>query len=119
MNEHEKKLKELTDLFETTFLIEDKGLIPTLLAVPIAHRMRGSPIWLFLKAPSGSGKTEMISSLLRTKGTHLISSITKNTFISGKQLKVTDANPHASLLLRLTNADGSSGGLLIFKDLRC
>ena len=37
--------------------------IDVTLATPVANRMDGDPLWLFLVAPPSTGKTEMIRSL--------------------------------------------------------
>jgi hypothetical protein len=62
-------------------------LIDIALAVIIANRMDGDPLWLFLVAPPSSGKTEIIRSLSDVPDVFPLSSLTAQTFASGFERK--------------------------------
>lgn len=114
----EQKVQEIETLFRNTYLIVDEGIIRLLLALYVAHQLSAKPVWLFLTAPSGSGKTEFINSLLGVPSTYLISSLTKSTFISGQRRSNLSKmeSPHTSLLLRMENVNHTAGGIILFKD---
>lgn len=98
--------KEITDAFEQLLVFKDHGALRILFAAIIANRFQTDPIWLFIVAPSASGKTDLINSLSKIPGTHLLSSLTSSTFVSGMfpSLKLKPDGtlpPDPSLLLRL------------------
>ena len=98
--------KKLNDLVEQTFLIEDKGVVKLLCASVIANRLPFDPIWLFLVAPSGGGKTEFISALNDVIGIYPLSTVTSKTFISGFRKK----GEETSLLFQVNE------GIITLKD---
>jgi len=57
------------------------------LAVVVANRMDGDPVWLFLVAPPSGGKTEVINSLKDVPDVYPLSSLTPQTFASGFERK--------------------------------
>jgi hypothetical protein len=87
-------------------LIEDKGLIKVLMATVIANKLPADPVWLFIVAPSGGTKTELIRGLSKINGVYPISDLTPQTFLSGEKY-----NKNASLLLRLPR-----NSILTYKD---
>lgn len=98
-----------TDL-ETTvkkwLLLGDKGVLRILVGALLAHYLGGDPVWLFLIAPPGGAKTELLSALYAVKGVYPISDLTARTFASG--LDTPNGDP--SLLARLSDE------VLILKD---
>lgn len=74
-------------------------LVDVSLAVPIANRMEGDPLWLFLVAPPSGGKTEIIRSLSDVPDIYPLSSLTPQTFASGFERK----GMETSLLPKITN----------------
>jgi hypothetical protein len=62
-------------------------IIDVALAVVIANRMEGDPLWAFLVAPPSSAKTEVIRSLDGTPDVFPLSSLTASTFASGFERK--------------------------------
>lgn len=88
-----------------TYLIKDEGIIRLLCAIIIVNRLPLEPVWLFLVAPSGGGKTEFIRALFEVTGVYQLSSLTSNTFISGMKR----TGKETSLLFRI----GSRGTILI------
>lgn len=64
---------------------EDPDVLDVILAVVIDRKVLGDPIWLFLVAPSGSTKTELLRSLYNQEGCYLLSTLTSHTIVSGKE----------------------------------
>lgn len=89
-----QQLKEVVDKW---LLIVDPGVVKLVLATIIANRIPSDPVWLFLLAPSGGGKTEIMNALLKCPDYYPLSQLTTNTFLSGYKKKDTEA----SLLKRL------------------
>ena len=98
--------EELEDQVKSIYLIEDKGIIKLLCATVIANRLPLDPVWLFLVAPSGGGKTELINTLSKVTGIYPLSSVTAHTFISGQKKTGTET----SLLFVIKE------GIITFKD---
>lgn len=98
---------ELKAVVDKWLLVVDPGLVKLVLAVVIANRIPSDPIWVFLLAPSGGGKTEIMNGLLKCPDYYPLSQLTPNTFLSGYKSK----DKPASLLLRL-----GTGKTLGFKD---
>ncbi len=73
----------------------------------LANRLGGDPIWLFLVAPPGGMKSELLMSLAKAQGVHALSSLTPHTLISGASWK---EGQDPSLLPQL------QGKMLIIKD---
>ena len=97
------KLAKVKNIFNRWLYLEDNNFIDVGLATVVAHGFGGDPLWLFLIAASGSGKTEFIRSL-GTDRIHHLSAITPNTFVSGlNQPK----KKHPSLLPELDGKVGS------------
>lgn len=103
-----EKLKQIEEIFKSTYLIVDKGIIKLLIATIIANRFTNDPIWLFLVAPSGAGKSQFINSLNKVLKVFPISTVTSKTFISGKRPK---AGEETSLLHII-----GAHGILTFTD---
>ncbi len=73
----------------------------------MANKLEGDPVWLFLVAPPGGMKSELLMSLSKSEITHAISSLTPHTLISGASWK---EGGDPSLLPKL------GGKILIIKD---
>lgn len=107
-----RTIAQLQEMWDETFLIEDKGVLPVFLAAIIGNQLDQDPIWLHLIAPPSSGKTEFIDSLKYVKrfGKDLvfpISDLTVNTFASGSNRGGKDT----SLLNEVKR-----GSIITFKD---
>src|SRR3990167_7953734 len=98
--------EELEETVKKWFLIEDFGLLRLHTAIPIIHMRTNKPVWMFLVAPPGSGKTQLMESLLDLEMCYSISSVTPQTFLSGMNTGPRDP----SLLPDLTNK------IMIFKE---
>lgn len=87
-------------------LLSDVELLRVVFATIVANRMTGDPVWLFIIAPSGGTKTELIQTLTSLNDTYLLSSLTPHTLASG-----CIGGKDQSLLMAL-----KSGTILLFKD---
>lgn len=90
--------EELEKTIRKWIMIVDEGIIKLLCAVVIANRLKRDPIWIFLIAPSGGGKTELLMGLTELEEIYLMSLLTPNTFLSGMP-----GAKDASLLPKLSN----------------
>ena len=90
--------------------LEDENVIDIAFATYVANRLGGDPLWVCVIGPPASGKTELIASMDGYASVTLLSSLTPDTFISGKETtSAKERNP--SLLPHL------NGKLVIVKDL--
>lgn len=92
-------LKEVDEAIRDVYLIKDPHVIKMFMALPITHRLPMDPVWCFLIAPPGGGKTELIKSLTGLNNVHPVTTLTSHTLISG-QKKV---GQETSLLLKISN----------------
>ncbi len=99
--------RELEERINKWLLLGDKWLIKVVAASVIANKLNADPVWLFIVAPPGGTKTELIRGLNKIEGVYPISDLTTQTFLSGDK-----GNKNASLLLRLP----AEGTILTFKD---
>ena len=88
---------QLKEVVSKWLLIIDPGVVKLILSIIISNRIPSDPVWLFLLAPSGGGKTELMNALLKCPDYYPLSQLTTNTFLSGYKKKDTEA----SLLKRL------------------
>lgn len=79
------QLAQVKNTFARWLYLEDDDFIDVVLATVVAHRFQGDPIWLFLIAPPGAGKTELLRSLRTNSVVHL-SNLTTHTLVSGLNL---------------------------------
>jgi hypothetical protein len=94
--------------FQKWLELPDLDAVRVVLATYVANKMEGDPVWLFLVAPPSSSKTELILSLAELPDVYTLSTLTPNTFLSGKEPK--DGKGEISLLPQLT------GKILVMKD---
>lgn len=78
-----------------------------------AHTLRGQPVWPMLVAPPGSAKTDLLEALDGLPHTHLIDTVTPNTFLSGQihDNKRPQSPASSSLLHRI-----GASGIIIYPD---
>jgi hypothetical protein len=89
----------------------DGNMIDIAAACKVANQFDADPLWLFLNGPPSHAKTEVLDSMKGYGGVETISSITKNTFISGKNKKDEEGKiKSCSLLFQLNNK------LIVIKD---
>src|SRR3990167_1904134 len=75
---------ELEAKIRNSFLLKDEGIIKLLCATVIANRLAADPVWMFIIAPSGGLKSELIQGLEYLPEIYQLSSLTQNTLISGQ-----------------------------------
>ena len=91
-------IEDIEEAYNNFLHLNDTIAIRVVLAAFIANRFEShDPVWLLLVAPSSTGKTEFINGLMKVPGTHMISTVTPNTFLSG----LTNRKRDPSLLTRL------------------
>lgn len=89
---------ELKAVFDKWMLVIDPGIIKFIACVIIANsKLNSDPVWAFLTAASGGGKTALMDCLLKVPEYYSLSQMTPNTLLSGYKSK--DKEP--SLLLQL------------------
>lgn len=101
--DHEKVYKE----YKKWLHLPNTNIIDVIVGSVIANRLDGDPVWLFVVAPSGGTKTEMLLSISGADEIEVISSLTPRTLVSGMSL---DGGVDPSLLPKL------DGKVLIIKD---
>lgn len=83
---------------------DDVEFIEVTLAAALDREIPGDPVWLFLVAPSGALKTEIIRSLNQYHRSYSLDTLTPNTLISGKAEKnktTGEYEPKAGILRQL------------------
>ena len=75
-------LEDVKNIFKKWLYFKDENLVDVVLGSVIANRTPSDPIWLFIVAPAGGSKTEVIRSL-DTKEIYQISSLSQHSLISG------------------------------------
>lgn len=99
--------KEVEGVFHKYLHLEDKDFVGIVLATVMSNEIQGDPLWLFIVAPPGSGKTEILRSFFGCNRTHFASSFRGKSFVSGKR---DDKGKDPSLLKKV------DGKVLIIKD---
>jgi hypothetical protein len=103
----------LSDLKRTIYKwlnIKDQNVIEIVLAFSIGERLPGDPLWLFLIAPPGGAKTELLRAIEGSRHYHL-SDLTSKTFVSGLMLGTGEQRRKIEDLLPQLDKQ-----VLIFKD---
>lgn len=108
------EIKDRTVTLEKVFRVFEKWLhkpnrdaIELSIATIISNELQGDPLWLFMVAPPGGSKTEILSSFDKCTNTFITSSLTPHALISGTALK---SGRDPSLIPKL------NGKTLIVKD---
>lgn len=96
--------EDMEKVFHKWLLIKDPGVLKLLAAIVMANKLKIDPVWVFLVAPSGGGKTEMIQAMRMLPEIFILSNLTPQTFISGM------AGVGKSLLFKLNDK------IVAFKD---
>lgn len=79
----EIKLEQVFEVFKKWLYLKNTDGIEIMLSTVVANKIQGDPIWMFLVAPPGSAKTELIQSLNDCQVVHAVSSLTPHSLISG------------------------------------
>lgn len=81
------KIERVFEAFHKWLYLKDTKGIEIMLATVISNEIEGDPVWMFLVAPPGSAKTEVIQTLNGSNKVHFTSRITPHSLISGFALK--------------------------------
>lgn len=100
------KPNELVQEYKKWLHLGNTDALKIMYGTIMANKLEGDPIWLFLVAPPGGSKSELLMSLANAHNMHAISSLTPHTMISGANFGGGDP----SLLPKLKNK------VLIIKD---
>lgn len=83
-----KSIIELRDSYMRWLAIkEDIDVLDVIFAAILDRRVVGDPLWLFVVAPPGSTKTEIMRSLFDLPDVYHLSQLTSKTIVSGKEKK--------------------------------
>ena len=99
--------QELIKTFKRWMHIKDEAILAVLFGSVIANRLEGDPLWLFIVAPPGGMKSELLMSIAKAKLIYSCSSLTPHALVSGA---ATMGNGDPSLLPQL------DGKILVIKD---
>ena len=102
-------LAEVKQVFKKWLYLRDETLIDVVLGCIIANRSPSDPVWLFIVAPPGGTKTEVLRSL-KTSEIYQVSSLSQHSLISGFMIKSKNKAKDPSLLPVL------DGKVLVIKD---
>lgn len=89
------------------FHLRSADVLDVLFGTMLANRLDGDPVWMFLIAPPGGMKTELLMSLSRSSYAETTTSLTPHALVSGA---VWNSGTDPSLIPRL------NGKVLIIKD---
>jgi len=101
-----RALQDCLEVVNRYLLLPEDTVVLYLLALVVANRLPGDPVWGFVVAPSGGAKTELLNSLSDIPEIYALSDLTPQTFLSGYTKKT-----QAGLLQRL-----KCGTVLVLKD---
>ena len=85
--ERVKSLDALKDKFGKWLYLVDPYWLEVAMATMVANRWHTDPLWVVFVAPPSSAKTEIIRACAKAPDAYSISSVTKNTFLSGMKQK--------------------------------
>ncbi len=100
---------ELEAMFMKHLKLKNTKDIAIIFGTLFANKYKGDPIWLFLVAPPGGSKTELLMTLSKSPYIETVSTLTPAAMISGFQLA--SGKPDPSLLKKV------DGRCLIVKDM--
>ena len=85
-------LKRFKEGIKNWLYIDDEEVLDIVLSGMVAEKVGGDPLWLFLIAPPGGSKTELLRSFTNPEFFHALSDMTSKTLISGLMVSEEDAN---------------------------
>lgn len=98
---------EAIEAYRKWLHLPDDQVLQVMFGAAIANKLQGDPIWLFLVAPPGGSKSELLSSLSKSPLVESTTSLTPHSLVSGAQ-NSNGVDP--SLLPKL------NGRILVIKD---
>lgn len=99
--------EEVFESYKKWLYLKDDEPLRVLFGATFANRLQGDPLWLFLVAPPGGMKSELLMSLSKHQAIEATTSLTPHTLISGMQFP---GGGDPSLLPKL------NGRILVVKD---
>lgn len=75
-------LEDLKGIYDEFLYIDDPDMLDVVFAVRLAIHLPGDPLWLFVIAPPGGSKTEILRAL-KGDDVYTVSTITSHTLVSG------------------------------------
>ena len=103
-----EKINELKKVYNDVFYLEEDMVLNVVIAITVAAKLEGDPIWLLIIGGPSSGKSELCQSLSAVPFVHSVSTLSENTFLSNMPSGNGKEN---SLLHRI-----GPQGVLIMKD---
>ncbi len=80
-------IEDVFKVFKKWMYIKNTDGIEMALATVISNQMQGDPVWLFLVAPPGGSKTEIMNTFSRVSTTYTTSSLTPQALVSGALMR--------------------------------
>ncbi len=77
------KLDEIQNRTKHYLFLPDTGSLEITLGVIAANLLPGDPVWLLIVGPPGSGKTEILNSIVKVKDVHQVAILTEASLLSG------------------------------------
>ncbi len=78
-------LEGLLEVYKKWLKIDETDYIEVILATIASNEIGGDPVWVFVVGAPGASKTEILRSLKSLKNVYMISRLTAQSLISGKQ----------------------------------
>lgn len=104
-------LERVINCFRQYLYLPDATPLFVTLAAVAANYMRGDPVWFLLVGGPGSGKTEVINSILGLPRVYATSTINESGLLSGTPLKEKSKNASGGLLREV-----GEFGIVLLKD---
>jgi hypothetical protein len=98
---------KIYEVYNNWLHLKNNDILDILFSVVLANRQQGDPVWLFLVAPPGFTKSELLMSFLNCNKIIAVTSLTSASLVSG----IGQGTNDNSLIPRL------NGNILICKDL--
>lgn len=104
------ELQQIKDLYCSYFYMnkDSSTIIDAILAITLATKLPGDPIWLMIVGSPSTGKTELVNILTTIDFVYMVSTLTENTFLSSMKSSNGKEN---SLLHRI-----GPKGMILMKD---
>lgn len=77
-----KKIQQIKATYKSVFYIEEDMIIDVIMAITIASKMKGDPIWLLIIGGPSSGKSELCQSINKVPFVYPVSTLSENTWLS-------------------------------------
>ncbi|MFC1972308.1 hypothetical protein ACFLVE_02745 [Chloroflexota bacterium] len=104
------QLEQILERCRHWFFMPDTGSLEVVLGAIAANKLPGDPVWLLLVGTPGSGKTEVLNTVVKVGDIHQVAILTEASLLSGTPRR--DAEGAKGGLLREVGAFG----ILVIKD---